>query len=50
MKQKLTDAEVVARAKALRDKRNLQARLMRQAYKDCGMVRVKGNLGGVYYE
>jgi uncharacterized protein with PIN domain len=35
----------------LRTKRaNERARAIRAAYSDLGMVRVKGNLGGVYYE
>lgn len=29
---------------------NLRAKAIRSAYADCGMVRVRGNLGGIYYE
>ncbi len=32
------------------NKRNAAARAIRQAYADCGMVRVRGTLGGIYYE
>lgn len=31
-------------------KANAKARAIRLAYRDLGMVRVKGSLGGVYYE
>jgi uncharacterized protein with PIN domain len=35
----------------LRTKRaNERAKAIRAAYADLGMVRVKGNLGGIYYE
>jgi len=29
---------------------NARAKAIRQVYADCGMVRVKGALGGIYYE
>jgi len=35
---------------ARREKKNRAARAVRQAYSDCGMKRVRGALGGVYYE
>ena len=33
-----------------RKHRNAQRRARHQAYLDCGMKRVKGGLGGTYYE
>jgi hypothetical protein len=29
---------------------NQRAKAIRSAYADCGMTRVRGNLGGIYYE
>ena len=43
-----TCAENVANKKRLR--RNALARARHQAMLDCGLVRVKGALGGTYYE
>ena len=37
-----------ARLKTMRA--NERARAIRSVYSDLGMVRVKGNLGGIYYE
>jgi len=35
----------------MRTKRaNLRAKTIRAVYADLGMIRVKGNLGGIYYE
>ena len=31
-------------------KQNERAKSIRQVYADCGLVRVKGALGGIYYE
>jgi hypothetical protein len=31
-------------------KANIRARAIRSAYADLGMVRVRGSLGGIYYE
>jgi hypothetical protein len=39
---------VIKEVKRIRHNRARQA--IHQAYLDCGMVRVKGSLGGVYYE
>jgi len=33
-----------------KDRKNAARRAKHQAYTDCGMKRVKGALGGVYYE
>lgn len=33
-----------------RSKRNLDRRLREQACRDCGLVKVRGALGGVYWE
>jgi hypothetical protein len=33
-----------------REKRNAAARARRQVYADLGLKRVRGNLGGIYYE
>ena len=41
-------AMVIKEVKRIRHNRARQAR--HQAYLDCGMIRVKGALGGVYYE
>lgn len=41
--------EVAARLKR-RAKRKLAAREKREVYESLGMVRVRGNLGGTYYE
>jgi hypothetical protein len=46
--QHIMDLETVARAK--KDKKNAARRAKHQAYTDCGMKRVRGALGGVYYE
>lgn len=35
---------------ANREKRNAAARARRQIYSDLGLKRVRGNLGGIYYE
>jgi hypothetical protein len=43
-----TDDERIARAK--RFKRNEAARARRDVYASLGMKRVRGNLGGIYYE
>ena len=37
-------------SQAVKDHRNEIRRARHQAYLDCGMVRVKGMLGGTYYE
>jgi alpha-D-ribose 1-methylphosphonate 5-triphosphate synthase subunit PhnG len=37
-----------ARAKTIRA--NMRTKAIRSVYADLGMVRVKGNLGGTYYE
>lgn len=36
-------------ARRAADRKNAARRAKHQAYLDCGMVRVKGNLGGTYY-
>ena len=36
--------------RAKREKRNASARARRQVYADLGLKRVRGNLGGTYYE
>ena len=36
--------------RAKREKRNASARARRQVYTDLGLKRVRGNLGGTYYE
>jgi hypothetical protein len=33
-----------------REQRNRRRRAREQAYRDCGMVKVRGALGGVYWE
>ena len=36
--------------KEARERKNAARRARHQAYLDCGMKRVKGSLGGTYYE
>lgn len=36
--------------RAKREKRNASARARRQVYADLGLKRVRGSLGGIYYE
>jgi hypothetical protein len=42
--------EQVAAIAAKRTKKNAEARARRQVYTDLGLKRVRGGLGGVYYE
>lgn len=42
--------EAVAKAQEARRKRNEATRARNQAMRDLGMKRVKGNLGGTYWE
>ncbi len=46
----LPNGEHVCHACMKRMRRNLAARAIRQAYADAGMHRVRGALGGIYYE
>lgn len=46
----LNIAEADARERARKDRKNAARRAKHQAYLDCGMKRVRGALGGVYYE
>lgn len=39
-----------AKKQAAKDRKNLARRLKDQAYRDLGMHKVKGALGGTYYE
>ena len=48
--KQMTPEEKEKQAELRKKIRNLRRRLIHQAYTDCGMVRVKGNLGGTYYE
>lgn len=43
-------AQVSAAVQVKRDKRNAAARARRQIYADLGLKRVRGNLGGTYFE
>jgi hypothetical protein len=47
---KPTPPEQVAAIAAKRTKKNAEARARRQVYSDLGLKRVRGGLGGVYYE
>ena len=47
---KVTPAEQIAAIVAKRTKKNAEARARRQVYADLGLKRVRGGLGGVYYE
>jgi hypothetical protein len=49
-KQKIQQDNETPAQYAARLRRNKEARAIRQAYKDCGMVRVRGAMGGIYYE
>lgn len=49
-KRKTEDMKRCAPCQNKRDERNRKARERRQAYKDLGLVRVRGAMGGVYYE
>ena len=47
---KPTPPEQIAAIAAKRTKKNAEARARRQLYADLGLKRVRGGLGGVYYE
>ena len=47
---KPTPPEQIAAIAAKRRKKNAEARARRQVYSDLGLKRVRGGLGGVYYE
>ena len=47
---KPTPPEQIAAIAAKRSKKNADARARRQVYADLGLKRVRGGLGGVYYE
>ena len=47
---KPTPPEQIAAIAAKRTKKNADARARRQVYRDLGLKRVRGGLGGVYYE
>lgn len=42
--------ELTEAGMAAQDRKNAARRAKHAAYRDCGMVRVRGALGGVYYE
>ena len=44
------EAEEKQRKEALRQKRNQARRDRNAAFRDCGLVRVRGDLGGTYWE
>lgn len=43
-------ARMIQKMDAARERKNRSRRERNQAYRDCGLVRVRGALGGVYWE